>query len=196
MGTQTALSSRGESSASKGMTSQLYWALLGLLLAEPGHGYQLFRRFEDAYGDVLSLSSESHTYTALKELSRRGLIEEDRGITAIDSGAHRQVNYRATAEGSRRYRERLAKQAGEDRRQTRLFVLQLAAFEHEPDVALEILDGYEKASLKEATRIPPSSTSLADQLLSEESRLAMEGRLPWIEYARSVFSALATGGKR
>jgi DNA-binding PadR family transcriptional regulator len=184
----------GDAAALKRMTSQVNWALLGLLLARAGYGYQLVKRFEEAYGEVLVLSSESHVYTALNELSRRGLIEEVTDSPAARTGTNRQpkVRYQATAAGADAYRERMFEQAGADRRQSQLFVRQLAAMEYEPDVALQILERYEQACLAETCRRPASSDRLIDRLLAEESRLAMESRLPWVEYARSQFSALAT----
>ena len=183
--------------ALKPMTSQVNWALLGLLLARPGYGYQLMRRFEAAYGDVLALGSESHVYTALNELSRRGLIEELTDAPAARTGTNRQpkVRYRATAAGAEAYRERMFEQAGADRRQSQLFVRQLAAMEHEPAVALEILARYEQACLAETRRKPAGCEQLLDRLLAVESRLAMESRLPWVEYARDQFSALAGESK-
>jgi DNA-binding PadR family transcriptional regulator len=176
------------------MTSPVNWALLGLLLARPGYGYQLMKRFEEAFGDVLVLGSESHVYTALNELSRRGLIEEVSDAPAGRSGTQRQpkIRYRATVEGAEAYRERMFEQAGADRRQSQLFVRQLAEMEHEPDTALEILERYEQACLAEARRSPAASGRLIDRLLAQESRLAIEGRLPWVEYARSQFSAPET----
>ena len=183
--------------ALKRMTSPVNWAVLGLLLGRPGYGYELVTRFEDAYGDVLALSSESHVYTALNELNRRGLIEELTGAPEARTGTERQpkIRYQATSEGAEAYRERMFDQAGADRRQSQLFVRQLAALEHEPDVALEILERYEQACLAEARRQPPASKSLIDRLLAVESRLAVEGRLPWVEYARTQFGALATGSE-
>ena len=147
--------SAGDAVALKRMTSPVNWALLGLLLARPGYGYQLMKRFEEAYGDVLALGSESHVYTALNELSRRGLIEEITDPPAARIGTHRQpkVRYRATAAGADAYRERMFEQAGADRRQSQLFVRQLAAMEHAPDVALQILERYEQACLIEAGRL-------------------------------------------
>ena len=187
----------GNRAALKPMTSPVNWAVLGLLLARAGYGYQLMKRFEGAYGDVLVLSSESHVYTALNELSRRGLIEELTDAPAARIGTNRQpkVRYKATAAGADGYRERMFEQAGADRRQSQLFVRQLAAMEHEPDVALQILERYEQACLAEARRKPATSEKLIDRLLAEESRLAMESRLPWVEYAHSQFSALARESK-
>jgi DNA-binding PadR family transcriptional regulator len=184
--------SRGGAAALKRMTSPVNWGLLGLLLARAGYGYQLVRRFEEAYAEVLTLGSESHIYTALNELSRRGLIEELADSLAARTGTNRQpkIRYRATAAGAKAYREHMFEQAGADRRQSQLFVRKLAAMEHEPEVALEVLRRYEQTCLAEARRQAPSSDQLIDRLLAVESRLAMEGKLPWVEYARDEFSAL------
>src|SRR5271168_3961392 len=78
------------------MRSPVNWALLGLVIERPSYGYELVKRFQREYEDVLPLSSESHVYTALKALERRGLIEETPG-----KGGGRQPKpcYHATATG-------------------------------------------------------------------------------------------------
>ncbi len=185
--------------AIKPMTSPLNWTLLGLLIKSPGYGSQVRQRCERVYGDDLPLSSDSRVYTALNELKRRGLIEEVPGKGTAHSGTDRQpkVRYRATVEGVRSYREWMLAQACEDRRQSRLFVRQLAVFEGEPEVAQEILEHLEKAYLREIGHTPiaaEDSSGLADRLVSEESRRAMEGRLPLVEYARKLFGSLPGRG--
>lgn len=192
------------------MTSPVNWTLLGLVLEQPGYGYQLVKRFEHSYGDVLPLSSDSHIYTALNQLECRGFVEviEETSETRLSLvGTERQprLRYQATVAGMRSYREYLHAQVWRDRRQSQLFLRQLAVFAGEPDVALEILDRCEQALLKEAssTRIVPPDdpfagtvSGLAARLICEESRLAMAGRLPWIEYARDQFRALGGGHGR
>ena len=73
------------------------YALLGLLLEEPGHGYDLARHFVpgSALGAVLRLGS-SHLYALLGRLEKDGLIAGER----LDAGAHppRRV-YRVTEAG-------------------------------------------------------------------------------------------------
>jgi DNA-binding PadR family transcriptional regulator len=192
--------------AVKPMTSPVNWALLGLVMESPGYGSQLRHRFERSYGDVLPLGSESHIYTALNELQRRGLIEAVSEVSWARSGTDRQPrpHYQATAEGSRSYREWMLAQACEDRRQSLLFVRQLAVFgrAREPEVALQILERLEHACLAEtrATAKGPKQDApgsplhgLADRLVSEERRLTMEARLPWVQYARREFQALGPG---
>jgi DNA-binding PadR family transcriptional regulator len=197
--------------AAKPMTSPVNWALLGLLMERPGYGSQLRQRFERAYGDVLPLASESHIYTALNELQRRGLIEEVSAKLAAQSGTGRQPKprYRATAEGTRGYREWMLGQVSADRRAALLFVRQLAVFGRagEPAVALQILDRFEQACLSETRQLPSTSAQgpladvahgtladvacgLTDRLVAEERRLAVEARLPWVQYARREFKVL------
>lgn len=183
------------------MTSQVNWGVLGLLMARPDYGYRLRQRFAEVYEDELPLRSESHIYTALNELERRGLIEEVPGVDVLLSGTDRQPrpSYRATAAGSRAYLEWMLDQIGEDRRRSRLFVRQLAVFAHEPDTALRVLERYENECLSEAAHAPViveddahagTASGLAAHLIAEESRLAMEARLPWVEYARETFRGL------
>jgi DNA-binding PadR family transcriptional regulator len=183
------------------MTSQVNWALLGLVIDRAGYGYELMRRLERDFGDVLSLGSESHVYTALNELERRALIEEISGTRSPGTGKGRQPkpSYRATAKGLNHYRERLLAQVCEDRRQSRLFVRQLAILGRDPAAALEVIERYEQACLEETSRNKPAAassapraslSSLTSRLISEESRLAMGARLPWVEYARAEFDAI------
>ena len=180
------------------MQSAVHWALLGLVIERPSYGYELAHRFEHAYDGMLRLSGISYVYTALDMLQRRGMIEEIAGTRA---GRQPKPRYRATAEGVRSYQDRLTEQIQDDLRRSRLFARQLAVFAHEPEMALEIIERYGQACLEEAagtsvpsavTDQPPDAISgLATRLVSEESRLSMEAKLPWVEYARREFKALA-----
>lgn len=179
------------------MQSAVHWALLGLVIERPSYGYELAHRFEHAYEGMLHLSGVSYVYTALDTLQRRGLIEE---IPGTRTGRQPRPRYRATPEGVLAYKERLIAQIREDFRRSRLFARQLAAFAHDPRTALEIIERYSEACLQEASGapIPPAEeqqadtvSGLASRLVSEEGRLAMESRLPWVQYARREFEALA-----
>jgi DNA-binding PadR family transcriptional regulator len=178
------------------MQSAVQWALLGLVIERPSYGYELAQRFETAYAGMLHLSGVSYVYTALDTLQRRDLIEE---IPGTRSGRQPKPRYRATDEGVESYKERLTAQIQEDFRRSRLFARQLAVFAHEPDVALEIIERYSEACLEQAGEAPiaglaPSApdavSGLAARLVSEESRLAMDAKLPWVDYARREFKAL------
>jgi len=179
------------------MQSAVQWALLGLVIERPSYGYELAQRFESAYEGMLHLSGVSYVYTALDTLQRRSMIEE---IPGTRSGRQPKPRYRATVEGVDSYKERLTAQIQEDFRRSRLFARQLAVFAHEPEMALEIIERYGDACLEEAAEasiLPPANhpadavSGLAARLVSEESRLAMEAKLPWVEYARREFMALA-----
>lgn len=74
--------------------------LLGLLAAEPQHGYQLLERFNDPaqLGRVWKLST-SQLYNVLKRLERDGLIVGHE--TSSDSGPSR-IEYMLTTAGQQR----------------------------------------------------------------------------------------------
>lgn len=179
------------------MRSLVNWALLGLVIDRPSYAYELAQRFERTYSDALSLSSVSHVYTAVAALQTRGLIEE---IPGTRTGRQPKPHYRATDEGIIEYREWLVSQASEDRQRQRLLVLQLAGLTRNPKAALEILARYEQMCLEQAGRLPltraddlaaDSRADLSSRLVGEESRLAVDAKLSWIQYARREFKALS-----
>jgi DNA-binding PadR family transcriptional regulator len=181
------------------MQSAVHWALLGLVIERPSYGYELAQRFEHAYAGMLQLSGISYVYTALDSLQCRDMIEE---IPGTRTGRQPKPRYRATAEGVRSYQERLILQMGEDSRRSRLFARQLAALAQQPEMALDVIERYGQACLAEAGETPlpapredceDTVAGLAARLASEERRLAIESRLPWIDYARREFKALAAG---
>lgn len=190
------------------MQSPVNWALLGLIIERPSYAYELAQRFERTYEGALSLSSVSHVYTALGTLRGRALVEE---VPGTRTGRQPKPQYRATLRGVRDYRAWLVAQAEEDSRRRRLFVLQLTALMRDPQAALETIDRYEQACLREAGRIPPveerdaetdvpvspdSSAQLLARLLAEESRLTLGTKLAWIEFARRELRALADAKAR
>jgi DNA-binding PadR family transcriptional regulator len=184
------------------MRSPVYWALLGLVIERSGYGYDLLKRFEREYGDMLPISSESHIYTALNVLERGGLIEQvpPDGVQAAHTGRQPKPHYRSTPEGVDGYRRWLMGQVRNDRLQASLFMRQLAVFAREPEVALQIIERYRQACLDEAQNasiVAPGGANgddpagLAARLAAEESRLATESRLPWVSFARRQFEALS-----
>jgi DNA-binding PadR family transcriptional regulator len=179
------------------MQSPVNWALLGLVIERPSYAYELAQRFERTYGEVLSLSSVSHVYTALTALKGRSLIEELPGTRV---GAQPKPRYQPTAMGLEQYGQWLVAQVGEDVRRQQLFILQLATFTRHPQAALEILARYEQACLLEARATPLTPPSeacangapqLASRLANEERRLSLGGKLQWVQYARRELTALA-----
>ncbi|MGA2162991.1 MAG: PadR family transcriptional regulator [Solirubrobacteraceae bacterium] len=191
------------SRGAKGMRSPVYWALLGLVIERPSYGYELIARFERVYGDILSISGDSQIYNALNVLEGRSLIGGTLVASPVSSGTDRQPkrHYRATDLGREGYRAQLVEQMRESRRHSQRLARQLAVFARRPQMALDVIDGIEEVCLEEAIRAPipspsprsaaGSGSALVDRLAGEESRLAMEATLPWIEYARATFKALA-----
>jgi DNA-binding PadR family transcriptional regulator len=182
------------------MRSPVSWALLGLVIDRPDYGYNLFHRFQRAYGDTLELSTPSQIYAGLNGLETNGLIErlatEDATPDAErQSKAERQPKprYGASEQGQRSYRERLIAQACDTQKHTRLFILQLAA--SAPDTALAVLDAYERYRLKGSPTAGdeacPASSDFAKRLIDVHERLALDGTLSWIEYVRTEFEARA-----
>jgi DNA-binding PadR family transcriptional regulator len=196
MSARSAIETPPKRSASP-MQSAVHWALLGLVIERPSYGYELAHRFEETYAGMLALSGTSYVYTALDTLQCREMIEE---IPGTRTGRQPKPRYRATSAGVRSYQERLIAQMREDFRRSRLFARQLAALAQEPEMALDVIERYGQACLEEAGEAPipapadsraDARSGLASRLVSEERRLAMEARLPWIEYARREFKALA-----
>jgi DNA-binding PadR family transcriptional regulator len=189
------------------MTSAVNWALLGLIIESPGYGRQLEQRFERAYDDVLPLKAESHVYSALNALLDRGYVEEvppetsPRGLAGTDRQPRQR--YAATQLGIADYRDWVLTQMLEDRRQSKLFIRQLAVFAREPQVGLEIINRFAEvcaARAREAGQVSDPAdfgttrtdlaTTLAARLTAEEERLAMQDKLIWSDSAREMFEAL------
>jgi DNA-binding PadR family transcriptional regulator len=189
------------------LRSPVYWALLGLLIERPSYGYELLKRFEREYGKRLALSGDSHVYTALNALAGKHLIEEIPPPGVSEPGAQRQPkpHYRATPEGERRFLEWVIASRSDDRRQWGVFLRQLAVFASRPDVGIQIIERCEESYLQEvgeASQAAPDASAcegapgLAARLLVEETRLTTQARLAWVAYARSEFTALASGVRR
>jgi DNA-binding PadR family transcriptional regulator len=176
------------------MRSPVSWALLGLVIDRPDYGYNLFHRFQRAYGDTLELSTPSQIYAGLNGLESNGLIERLPSEDATpDPERQPKPRYAATQQGERGYRERLIAQACDTQKHTRLFILQLAA--SDPDTALAVLDAYERYRLKSSPTAPgqasPAASDFAKRLIDVQERLALDGMLSWIQYVRTEFEARA-----
>jgi DNA-binding PadR family transcriptional regulator len=182
------------------MRSSVNWTVLGLVIERPSYGWELWKRFERLYGDVLPIGGESHVYAALDALWDRGLIEDVEESRRGGSDAARQPkpHYRATPDGLEDYAAWVIAQAREHNRRSVLFARQLGALSQRPETALAILERYELACLDDkGARIPTTSelsadivTGLADRLGSAYGRSVLAATLGWIEYARREFGIL------
>ena len=73
-------------------------ALLALLAEEPGHGYELKNRFDQALGEIWPLQ-QAQIYNNLRILEKDGLIELDALVTQADLPDRKE--YRLTGAGQR-----------------------------------------------------------------------------------------------
>ncbi|HEY4824429.1 MAG TPA: PadR family transcriptional regulator [Solirubrobacteraceae bacterium] len=188
------------------MRSPVNWTVLGLVIERQSYGWELWKRFERLYGDVLAVGSESNIYAALNKLRENGFIEEVEGSRSVVPGATRQPkpHYRATAEGLEAYEAWVIAQAREHSRRSLQFARQLGAFAQQPQTALAILGRYEQACLDDReARIPTISEfptrvvpGLADRLASSYGRSIKTATLGWIAYARQEFEALVKASSR
>jgi len=172
------------------MRSPVNWALLGLVIERPSYAYELARRFERTYRDVLSLSSKSHVYTALGALQDRALIEE---VPSTRTGRQPRPRYRATARGVQGYAEWIVSQVDEDRRRQLMVVLQVSVLGTQPKLVLEILDRYEQAWRMTGAEANCAADDVDDdagcgtfvaRVLAEENVLTVGAKLSWLQDVR------------
>jgi DNA-binding PadR family transcriptional regulator len=191
----------GEAKREQSIRSPVTWTVLGLVIERPSYGWELSKRFERLYGDVLPVGGESNIYRALETLHGKSLIEElEEPRTVAGTSRQPKQHYRATTEGLERYAEWVMAGEREHRRRSLLFARQLGALAQEPETALAILGRYEQAWLDDkGARIPTASgfstrpvPGLADRLASAYGRDVKAATLGWIEYARREFAALTS----
>jgi DNA-binding PadR family transcriptional regulator len=178
-----------------------------LLIERPSYGYELAKRFERVYGGLLSVSAESHVYAALNVLEERGLIEvaeTDPPSAARSSGdlaRQPKLRYRATQAGERGFFDWVLAGTCEDRVRWRIFVQQLSvAAVRNARVAFQILDGAERCYRAETHACGADALAaaghrtagrLAADLIARERQLTLDGRLRWVEDARTMVAARA-----
>jgi DNA-binding PadR family transcriptional regulator len=178
------------------MTSPVNWALLGLIIERESYAFELARRFQEIYRNVISLSSTSHVYTALGVLEKRALVEQ---IPGLRTGRQPKPNYRATPHGIESYGEWLVGYVSEDRRRQAMFVLGLSSLAGNTSWVAEVLDRYEQALLEhprssdllvlDTLRDGPNAGLIA-RILSAENELTVAAKRTWV---RGVRAALQDG---
>jgi DNA-binding PadR family transcriptional regulator len=138
------------------------FALLGFLIAEPSHGYDLHQKFQAELGNVWHLS-QSQAYAILKRLEAHGDISSQ--LVEQDKLPARQILH-ITPTGKRRFEEWL-KDAGHNARAIRLEFLTRLYFilQYHPDQApriyktqcVEIRASIERLE-RLLTHLPPGQT--------------------------------------
>lgn len=168
-------------------------AVLSLLVEQPSYVYDVAKRYDDRFGDLIP---RSHTtiYRVVDVLEQNGMLE------GMGGPGPRRKNYRVTGDGARAYTTWLTQQLSSQPERIEMATRMLAgATSGGEGRVLAVLDSYERDCLEEATRLPPrpanseaaNLTTLLGQLLEEERRLAIGVRLQWIRYARAHIQRLA-----
>jgi DNA-binding PadR family transcriptional regulator len=174
------------------MTSPVNWAVLGLVIARPSYGLELYNRYQRVYADVHPISEPSHAYSALDALASRGLIETE---PRVNIGRQPKPHYRATPLGISSYENWLVEQIEVEDRRQEMWVRQLAIFAHDPGSALKVLSRYRDRCLKLASRkgserqdsVIDSRGALIEELVAERHRIASGGMLSWLRFAYARF---------
>lgn len=146
--------------------------LLGLLAAQPRHGYDLTREFapDTTLGDIIHLES-GMLYAHLKKLQKEGWVAAE--VMAQESRPPRRV-FSITPEGENELRRWLSEPVTRTRDMRLDFLLKLyTARQHEPALAEKLVE--EQRHVCEGL-----VESLADQIAKEEDdfrRFVLEMRL-------------------
>jgi DNA-binding PadR family transcriptional regulator len=182
------------------MRSSIHWAVLGLLIERPAHGYDVFQRFDDAYAGAIELTTHSQMNGAVKALEQRGLIERlPAQVPSPDRLAQRRISYQATAKGLRAYERWLMTYSPRSADAPGVFARHLAGLPVR--TALAVIERYEQACLSEisGTRLlradgnaSGGAQALAARLIAEEKHLALTAKVQWARYARSQLKTLAS----
>ncbi|MCB0919606.1 MAG: PadR family transcriptional regulator [Actinobacteria bacterium] len=155
----------------------LEFAVLGLLHDTPMHGYELRKRLNGMLGAFRAISYGS-LYPCLKDLLRRGLIEEDgradAGAPSL-SGRRAKIVYRLTADGKERLEELLSEggpQEWEDER----FGVHFAFFGRtKADVRMRILQGRSSRLEERMSQLRASLSRSRERLDSYTLQLQQHG---------------------
>lgn len=198
-------------SASPPMRSQVNWAVLGLLLERPSYGYELHQRMARRFPAELLDPHRSHVYAALNVMLKAGFIEpippDQIAETAEASSASERrqpkVHYRVTAEGGRAFRTWLAEQLRADPAHDELVHrIALAAGARRIGLMHDLLSAYEAMCADEAQMLPMpgvdglparSPEVLIRRLMVMARRIALEGQMAWLRYARREIEAYERG---
>jgi len=198
-------------SAPQQMRSQVNWAVLGLLLERPSYGYELHQRMARRFPAELLDPHRSHVYAALNVMLKAGFIEpispDEIAETAEASPASEQrqpkVHYRVTAEGGRAFRAWLAKELRSAPAHDELVrSIALAAGARRVGLMHDLVNVYEDTCADEAQMLPMpgvdglparSPEVLVRRLTVTARRIALEGQLAWLRYARREIEAYERG---
>ena len=162
------------------------YALLGFLLTNPSHGYDLHQHFLAELGHVWHLS-QSQAYAILKRLEKRGDISAH--IVTQDKLPERQI-LRITGSGRHRFMNWLEKGVSKNARAIRLEFLTRLYFArlHKPEIIKQI---YEAQCAEIGTSIEHLEQLLGDLSAKQVfNRLSLDLRLRQMKLIREWMSQI------
>lgn len=180
------------------MTPPVDSAVLALVIERPGHGYEIWQRYDERFGSLMPALT-SRIYKALTKLRDEGLVERlPAGANA--SAAQPKPQYAATPDGIRSHRAWLAQELRTDpvREEVLRRILETSA--DDVTALLDVMSRYERACIDESSALAAAPTrsshstyaiveGLRRQLLYEERRLVLNARSEWSAYARRQIRA-------
>jgi DNA-binding PadR family transcriptional regulator len=190
----------GRTRASEESRSPVGWLVLGLLLEQPSHGYELSQRYDERFGSFAAMSVP-RVYAALDRLRDNGMIEP----VALDTEQPvpkqhlMRRSYRVTAAGVQAYRAWVAERMREDPQRPQLLARIASAGSLGLDGVLDVIDRYERACLEELQALPAeahrtddeelTAEQLAEILIADQQRRELNARREWAGNARTLVLA-------
>ena len=174
--------------------------MLGLLLEQPSHGYELSQRYDERFGTFVSMSVP-RVYAALDRLRDNGMIEPVALDTAkpVPKQHLMRRSYRVTAAGVKSYRAWVAERILEDPRRAELLARIASAGTLGLDGVLDVIDRYERACLEDLQALPTDTAAaeagdlspeqLTRALIADQQRRELNARREWAVHARGLVQA-------
>jgi DNA-binding PadR family transcriptional regulator len=173
------------------MVPDTRYAILGLLLREPSHGYGLATRFGELLGPGWAIN-RGQVYDMLHRLANKDLVER---LGPPDTPGGLQ-DYRITDKGEHAFAKWLAKQSLRSLPHRETFYLKLAlAGPENAQQVLKIIDIEKQACIDQLaayaaeSACPPAKASewetLAREMIDEDVTGRLHERLEWLEKVRT-----------
>ncbi len=175
------------------------YAVLGLLIEQPDHGYQLTQRLQDRLGapDV----RRSYVYELMKQLAGDELIQRAEDPPSIEHGASR-VLYRATPKGVVHFEDWLRSAPATGAIREELHVKMMVSQARDLPRLIDLTWQEERQCLdrlleiEQATAIPPPGRGAGDwpwaaNVLVRNAEIAhLQTTVKWLQRARAVMERL------
>jgi DNA-binding PadR family transcriptional regulator len=184
--------------AERAIRSTVPWLVLGLLIEKPSYGYEVYRRFERRYDDLLPSRGTTRIYSALESLERARLIEPIDAPPASGTPRQPKVHYRATARGAAEWKRELVERIDEDTQRSAVLSSVLVAAAVDDTLLNAVLDRLERHLLDQPGLLEQpgegESVAFGVELVNEYQRVVRHAQFMFLEWARARVNARAGGG--